>query len=396
MSTKANLCGLGNSHQRKQRLFQGHGEKRKVKFVVFLSILFIFFNASPVGGQNVKLIEKIKFSQSLPPDVRDFCLTDDELVIIPDYQASNVKIYEKNGEVLEVVNTIGRKGYGPDELSKPTACFYNKNESKFGIMDLGIRKIFLYDRIGRLDFKRVKEVSCWRGAYDIQLKGNRLLISGYKQRQDEEPYDFYYVDLTNDQTTFLLPSHYKYGLKSFREYEIEYRGKPDFPAIGIKGWFDIHNDDVYFVWEGNLKVIRLNFVSGEISLNPFGNQKTNYVKPRATKKLRESRRKIDTSIAESERAKVSYVKNIFVSSGHILVIYQGPINQGNASNFWLHFYKLNGDFVREEPIPGQPGSIMWFDKDKYLLYSLSIESNMSGGKYFILKFEISGSGGGYQ
>jgi 6-phosphogluconolactonase (cycloisomerase 2 family) len=131
-------------------------------------------------GQNVKFVEKIEFSSEteLPLRPKAFCVTEDEVFIIPDYHEGNVKIFEKNGKVLEVVKAIGRKGYGPDEFSKPAFCFYNKDESKMGVMDLGIRKIFIYDRIRRIEFKRVKEISCWRGAYDIQLIKDRLLKMG--------------------------------------------------------------------------------------------------------------------------------------------------------------------------------------------------------------------------
>jgi hypothetical protein len=370
-------------------------------------ILFLFLNASPGWGGDVKLIEKIEFSpgSELPLKPKSFCVTEDEVFIIPDYQAGNIKIYEKvyenNKEFLRLEKNIGRKGYGPDELSRPTACFYSKNESKFGIMDLGIRKIFLYDRIGRMDFIRVKEVSCWRGAYDIKLEKNRLLISGYNQGQDEEPYDFYYVDLTNDQTTFLLPSYYKYGLKSHPDYYQQYRGEYNIRVIGIIAKFDILNNDVYFVWEGNLKIIKIDILSGEINQNTFVEEKSNYKKPYATDKMIEAYQKKDIDFIDSKRKRegMSYIRNIFTSSKYVLVIYEGSIpneeNEDRKTKFWLRFYFLDGKLEKEIPINAQSGSKMWLDKDRDILFLLSSESNLSGGNYFILKYEISGSGGGY-
>jgi hypothetical protein len=394
---------LRNSRQRKQRPFQRHEEKRKVKFVVCLSILFIFFNASLGWGQNVRFVEKIEFSGAeLPLKPKSFCVTDDQLFIIPDYQAGNIKIYakvyENNKEFLRLGKIMGRKGYGPDEFSKPSFCYYNEDKSTFMVLDFGLRKIFIYDRIGRIDFKRVKEISCWKPGADIQLKDHRLFISGYLTDPDGNPYDFYYVDITKNEAdsnhkTYLLPSYYKYGLESIQEYENQYRKKPDIPVIGINGLFDIYGDYAYFVWEGNLRIIKINIISREIDVKPFGMQPPHYVKPFASQKLVDSLRKRDIKMHESERMKMSYVKNIFTSSKYVLVIYEGPLNKDKKSNLWIQFYTLDGNFIRDVPIPGKPGSRMWFDKQRHILYFLSDGSDTSGVHYFIYKHEIFEFGG---
>ena len=151
-----------------------------VKCIMLLIAGFVFNTV--VISKSIHLIERIEFSSksALPISPWDFCVTDDELFIIPDYRAANIKVYQKYEKYLELVKTIGKKGYGRDGLVKPTFCFYNKEESKFGVMDIGIRKIFIYDRIGRIDFRRTKEVLCLEGATDIQLKDDRLFIAGYK------------------------------------------------------------------------------------------------------------------------------------------------------------------------------------------------------------------------
>lgn len=340
---------------------------------------------------NIKLIERVGISQEPEPllKTKAFCLTDDGIFIIPDYQAGNVKVYEKNGGVLECVNTIGRKGYGPGEFSKPSSCFYNKTENKFAVIDIGTRKIFIYYRTGRIDFERIGEVYCKKLGDDIQLIDNRLFISGHFPDPDGRPYDFYYIDLTNDQKTFLLPAYFKYSLNSFPEYEKQYREKKHIQSIGINGWFDIYRDDAYFVWEGSLEIIKLNIASGEIAPNPFGMQTPHYVKPYASPGLVESRRKRDLKIYESERMKMSYVRNIFVNSRYVMVIYEGPFNRGNASNFRIQFYTLDGDFIRELPIQAQPGSIMYFDKNRNILYSLIGKSPNKGDRtYYFNIYEI--------
>ena len=216
------------------------------KVTLFIWIVLNILSTITIFGFNLKLLEKIglSYKQKSLLKTGHFCITDDELFIIPDYQEGNIKVYEKNEQVLKLVKIIGRKGYGPNEFARPALCFYNKDENKFGVMDQGIRKIFIYDRIGRIEFKRIKEVSCLRGACDIQLVNNRLFISGFIFGPNGNPYDFYSVDLTNDQTFFLLPSSVKYDLASNNEYRNQYRDKC---AI-----FDIYQDDAYFVWAGNL------------------------------------------------------------------------------------------------------------------------------------------------
>ena len=284
---------------------------------------------------------------------------------------------------LELVRTIGRKGYGSEELSKPTFCFYDKEGQRLVVLDHGIRKIFIYDRIGRTDFNRVKEFSCWRAADEIQLIGNRLFISGYADGPNQESYEFYYIDITNDQTTFLLPSSRKFGLNSTPGREVQAMENRDIPAIGARGWFDIHRDDAYYTWEGNLKIFKLNIVSGDITPEPFGTQSPHYIKPYPSLELLEARSKRDMNLVRKEKARMSYVRNIFTTSKYVLAIYEGP----TESNFRMQFYSLDGDFIKEVPIPAQPDRRMWFDKDKFL-YSLTGPPSSKGAEYSLLKYEI--------
>ena len=64
--------------------------KHTTKFIILLiSAIFILSNANPILlGVNIKFLEKIEFSP--PPDAEgipwSFCVTDDDLFIIPDYK----------------------------------------------------------------------------------------------------------------------------------------------------------------------------------------------------------------------------------------------------------------------------------------------------------------------
>jgi hypothetical protein len=353
---------------------------------VILLMIFAALYTTLVHGFDVKLIKKIKLSQetAILENPKAFCVTEDNLFIIPDYKAGDVKIYENNGTPVAV---LGCKGVGPGEFVKPAICCYDKNEGKFGVMDYGLRKIFIYERMEKNHLKRVNEIFCLSLGYAIQLKGNKMLISGYKVDPANNPYDLYYIDLSNNQTIFLLPSYYKYGLKSFREYETQYRRKSDFQTIGILGFCDIQRDDVFFVWEGDLRIIKINLNSGKKIF--FGEKKSHYIKPFTSKQLLEGYRNRNSDIIRSEKARMSYITNIFAGSNYVLLFYEGPVKQDRESNLMLQFYTLAGEFIKEISIPGKPDSRMYIDKDRELLYSLSSEVDVSFNEgYYISEYKI--------
>lgn len=339
-------------------------------------------------GFSIKFIEKSEISPGaellLKP--QDFCVTGDDLFIIPDQEAGNIKIYEKNKNFLDLAKTIGRKGYRPGEFAEPTFCFYNDDELKFGVMDSGVRKIFIYDRIGRTEFERLKEIPCLRLGSDIQLHGEKIFVSGFKQDKDKATYDLYYINQTNDQITFILPSYYMYGLASVDEYKSNYHDKPGIKSIGISGWIDVYDDNVYFVWEGDLRILKINIESK--SLTFFGEKPSYYVKPYPSKKLVKGYRKRNIDSIISEKAKMSFVRDIFVGPKYVMVIYEGPVKKNKTSNFRLQFYTLDGYFINETPIRGKPDRRMWLDKDSDILYSLSGKQTEKGTNYSILKYKI--------
>jgi hypothetical protein len=170
-------------------------------------------------------------------------------------------------------------------------------------------------------------------------------------------------------------------LKSVDEYETKYRKEPDIRAIGIKGVFDVHQDNVYFAWEGDLRIVKINIKSGAIRTYEGKKQPGKYVKPHAFRGLLDSLLSRDRYRHQIERQKMSYVRNIFITNReHILVIYEGP----GEANFRAQFYTLDGKFLDEVPLPGKPSYRMYLNKEKNILYSLANR----GVEYFILKYKI--------
>jgi len=364
--------------------------QRAIFIVILFAVTLVVNTNSIVGADvNVKLQQKIRFlpQSELPPKPRTFCVTEDELFILPDHKAGNIKIYEK-AKYLELVKVIGRKGYGQGEFIEPTFCFYNRKEGKFGVFDFGRRKILLYDRIGKVAFEFSREFYCLELGTDMELTGETLLVAGYHPDPNNIPYDLYSINSIDNRMDFLLPSWEKYGLQSLQEYGEKYRGKDGdkIKALGINVWFDVDNqgDHVYFIWEGNaLRIIKLNIESKELIVL-HGKETPHYKKPSASEKLLEARRKRDVKTTKAERAKISFVTNLFVNSKYFFLIYEGP----NQSNFRLQFYNLDGKFIDDVPLPGQPESNMWFDRHRNILYALSSKEG-NPEEFFILKYKIS-------
>ncbi len=367
---------------------------KRAKVVVILVGLIVFSTLgipNVLWGFRIELRERIKTpnDREFPANPWSFCVTEDDVFIIPDYKEGNIKIYEKTGSSLSLINIVGHKGYGSDELGEPAYCFYNKENSRLGVIDFGLEKIFLYDRIGRSELKRTLVVNLPRLGDDIQVYGDKLFISGDEYDRNGKPNSFYYIPIstkngktiTTGSPTFLLPSYEKFGLNSWQEYQEKYVDEPYIRIVGIDAWFDIQGDFAYFVWEGDLRIIKININSGERT--SFGMRPANYIKPYATEEMKKSLKNYDIAGIERERAKMSHIKNIFTSSKYVLVIYKGP---GSISR--LQFYDLGGQFINEVSIENQPEqSKMWFDKDKDILYFLPV-SKEERKDYFVSKYHI--------
>ena len=98
--------------------------------ILYLAVFLVIINANAVLGIKVESPQELKFSLEKPPlNPGSFCVTEDELFIIPDNNEGYLKIYNNNGEFLELVGIIGKKGYGHDEFVKPIDCCYDEASS---------------------------------------------------------------------------------------------------------------------------------------------------------------------------------------------------------------------------------------------------------------------------
>lgn len=295
---------------------------------------------------------------------------------------------------------------------KPAFCSFNELENKFVILDMGTRRIYLYDRMGRDEFVREKKDNgnevygeCPKGAYDVQLFGDRLFVAGHLNSGDKF-YDFYYMDLSELRDGNIIKAKPKRLLSLKEIYRIDENddfveriGAKYLEAIGYRNYFDIEGNFAYFVWMGDLRINKVDILSGLREGNPFGKKTSNYVQPETSEaeelvntfylmvSNRESRDKKEFRDQYfKEMRKLSMIRDLFTTSHNVIVVYEGPYKyDGESGNFQAQFYSLDGKFITEVPLRGQVSNIMCFDRGKKILYSLSKSEK---GAYFILMYKI--------
>lgn len=358
-------------------------KKSLVSLAFVVTVLFLCPNWTV--GQNIQLIERIavdpfpelKMDQKKIP--RAFCVTEDGIYLLPDPVSGLVRAFGKNGKSLKLVDSIGRKGFGKEPVfGLPQYCFYNSSKGKLAIFDdASPRQILIFNKVGIVNFELSETIPFEKSGYDMDFTGDLdqiVVISGFVKDEDGKSFDLYSRNLQTKQINYLLPSHEKYGLKTFEEYEEYYHKKQTLPAIGYNGFIDIEGDNLFFVWEGALRIIKINLLSKERTVfnGPRYEEIPGYIKPDASV-LSSSYIKKEFQTTWIDRETMSYVRNIFATPRHVFLIYETVRRtKSDSSRFRVQTYSPEGNFLSDVSIPGKPdGGQMWFDKENYELYLFS-------------------------
>lgn len=347
--------------------------------------MFVSPNAALGENSRVEKIETITFApdSSLKEVPFSMCAIGGDLFLFSMLQEGKVKIFEKNGNSLKFIKDL--------EINdvQPTYSFYNRQEDRYGFFDYKERRILIFDRVGKLGFMQTVDIPCPRGCYDLDFSGklDQLIVSGYLADGNDRPFDLYSIDIANNGINYLLPSYEKYGLRNLSEYVIEYRKKQTVAAVGAQAYIDILDDNLFFVWEGSLRIIKINLCSQEKTIfsEPDSQKIPGYVKPDRVKLGEPFLKGAFKDTFEMQKT-MGYVRNIFATPGRIYLIYETGrnINNNNVSKLKLITYSANGEFLEETFIPGNPGIQMWFDKERSELSAFSNDK----GKFSILKYKI--------
>jgi len=365
----------------------------KIPIALFLCLLILSgpINLSAEVVSRVDQPIKLKFASNAQAPVMPwcFCITEDELVIIPDVGAKNIKLYEIRKSQLQLIKTFSREGYSQGELQKPLLCFYNKSEGRLGVLDLDRAKIIVFDRVSRTEFDFFDEFYCPSGAYDFNINEDQLLISGFQKDEKGTPFDLYFYTLTTRKISYLLRSTEKYGMESNKYYE-RYIKDIKFQTIGIKGYVAINDVGMYayYLYEGNLeRLLKVKLSNNEITEIKLKPELSKYKKPSADDKLKKWYQEKNIRKTEAVRAKMFYVRGLYTQKDNVITLFQGPDPNGGINSWLLVYNEKTGD-QKELLIPGPIDKFrQWFEPQSTFLYTL-LPSDNKNQNFRLIRYKI--------
>lgn len=358
--------------------------------------------APAVYGEKIKLLqeEKIEFQDSSHLHVipRSFIVSEDRLFLLPNHESGFITVFKRVVNTLEFEYEFGPDGIADKRFGNPSFCFYAPNNRiTFGVIDVHIewklRGLHLFERKGDVDFVPVGRVPGAIGS-DVKMAedGKHVIVAGYYIEEKsglKNSYDLYSYNVENKTVKPLLFSYQKYDLNNDAEYQREYFEKRTIPALGIRSHIDVWGDFVYHVWEGKLKVKKININTGEHTelLQPKDNDRMHqyFVTPSASKDLLEGQKTKNNLKTRKARDKMSFIRDLIVTSKHVILIYRGPNIKGN--HFRFQVYTHEGTFVGDKPIPGSYYQKIWFDKEIYNLYCLNQKEKIGKSEIIVYKLE---------
>jgi len=273
------------------------------------------------------------------------CISPDgNYYIIPDFKAGDIKIFSReSGRLLKIE---GRKGVGPNELLMPFKC--TANERYIALLDLGLRRYFIYEFVKPIGLKRIDDGMPVDAGFDCAMNKGMLALSSFIYGAHGKSYHAYGVNIKDKSITYLLPSEIKYGYSSVDEYESAYQGN-DIVCIGIQGYCDIYNDLLYYVWEGDLRIIRVD--TSTRGIITFGKKTENYTKPKVSSRLARAYANGDNVVRSEERKKLTLVDDINVSRNYIILSYMKPDPYLGRRVRMLQFYGHDQKLIAEIMAP---------------------------------------------
>ena len=353
---------------------------------IILVLLVFAFITGNLWSYEIKFLEKFELSQEkeLIAYPMSLCVTEDDLFLVSDMKLAHVKVFDNKGKLLKI---IGRHGFGPNEFTRAGYSFYE--DKKFGVYDMDAWRVHLYEREGKMDFKRMKSVICHTGIADVHIKNNKMYMAGYRLGDDNKEYELYSIDMRTGKSEFLMPVYYTYGFSTYADYAVN----RDSPIMNISGGnikFDIAGDSAYYMWEGNLSIVRIPLAGGKITR--FGYKTDNYVPPFISNeilKIYDSRYSHANAYGKA-RGKMSFIDDIFAGSDYVMVIYRGPIRNETILPYTAQFYTLEGIYLTEVKLPEYDWNTFFLDKEKNILYSVAAGvGEAEEEKYFVIKMQIS-------
>jgi len=356
---------------------------------VNLFLLFIFISAFAYSIKvnymgNVVLNEK---GDNFIQEPTSFFVTEDNYIYIFDAKASNLKIYKDDGRFIK---TFGRYGLGPDEFIRPAFGTYRKGV--IVINDLKRDHLFIYKRVGNNSLKFIKKIFFNGIDNDMHFYGgNKLLLAGLnsdKNRKGNPAYGIISFDILRNKISYILYLSTCFGFES--QKELDEKIINGLISLVPAGYVDFIKDDIFYVYAGDIRIIRFNERTKKIST--FGKKTEGYIKPYVTKEIINSSAMFGGNSNKRKELinKMSFVLKLFTAGDKKVFIFYTKYNKKvKNSELFFQCYDINGKFIKEFKMNeindfSNSDIIFYFKKETMMLYAIKTEINSNFNQRFLL------------
>ncbi len=324
------------------------------KTYVFVAIAFYTFLINGVELKPEKTIRLQGNNKSIISHISRFTINNNEEIIVPDAKMSNVKVFSSSGSLKY---TLGRKGQGPGEFIMPYTCY--SSEGGLWVSDIQGYKISKFtsesDGYKYKDFIRIFGLCT-----DIKVINNTLYIAGYIDGKSGA-HALYSKDLKEPRNIeYLLRNEFKYGYTpdQSNQFQNDWKERKNFSSFDQSGFFEVFKNDIYFIWPGDLRIIKINIK--DKSTRIIKHKTDNYIKPFVSKELIEAYKKRDSSTVRELRKNMSFVGGVFVTQKHIGLIYRGTFDSSlRGGPVYIQFFTHEGKFLEESKLQGAVGDVFF-------------------------------------
>jgi hypothetical protein len=226
---------------------------------------------------------------------------------------------------------------------------------------MGRRQFTLYQRGKKAFLKEIKHLrSIYMGNDVAMMTNDKALIAGHTPGKDGTNWKCYTYDFNTGQYNYLVTEAAKFGFSSDKEYQ---KARKKISEIGSSSFCDWWGDYAYFVWKGNLRIMKINMKTKE--LVTFGKKTENYSQPLATDRFKKAKQERNLRVVGEEMGKCSYIMGLYTNKNYLLLAYNRPRIKGEEVNSrMLQFYTLDGTFLDEKKMTQGTGCLFYLSKDK--------------------------------
>ena len=305
-----------------------------------LCLIFISIQGSAVEVKSLKSFQLSQSDDIIIQDPYAYVVTNDDRILLADYKAGNIKIFDMTGKRVKI---FGSKGVGPNEFLRPLWMSYK--EPFILVMDRGRRTGFIFKRKENDNFEFTQKFLNIDGSYDVSLLDrDNVMIAGDKYDKNKLLHDLCSFNIKKKTRTFIVPSYIAYHCETDNHFWKEKRARLRYIDLNLR--FDISPDSIYMAWAGSLKITKVNRKTKEATR--FGKESKNFVTPHASQEIIKAFRQMDhRKIWKLQRA-MSFVKDIFVTTtGTVGIIFNSTFKEDRTNDIWVQFFTENGEFLNE-------------------------------------------------